>query len=57
MAEAVQESIESGELPGVVLQIEQAGETFQHVAGWRAVVPAAEVMTEEGTIADTHFFV
>ena len=26
MAEAVQESIESGELPGVVLQVEQAGE-------------------------------
>ena len=51
MAEAVQESIESGELPGVVLQVEQAGETFQHVAGWRAVVPTAEVMTED-TIFD-----
>ena len=50
MAEAVQESIESGELPGVVLQVEQAGETFQHVAGWRTVVPTAEVMT-----ADTLF--
>ena len=47
MADAVQESIESGELPGVVLQVEQAGEVFQHVAGWRAVVPAAEVMTED----------
>ena len=47
----MQESIESGELPGVVLQVEQAGEVFQHVAGWRAVVPAAEVMTED-TIFD-----
>jgi uncharacterized protein YbbC (DUF1343 family)/CubicO group peptidase (beta-lactamase class C family) len=45
MIELIGESVESGQVPGVVLHVEHGGEVFRHVAGWRSVVPAVEPMT------------
>ena len=51
MAAEIDGAVESGRLPGAVLHVEHAGESFCHVSGWRAVVPEVELMTED-TIFD-----
>ena len=51
MVAAIGESVETGQIPGAVLQVECGGESFRHVAGWRAVVPEVELMTGD-TIFD-----
>jgi uncharacterized protein YbbC (DUF1343 family)/CubicO group peptidase (beta-lactamase class C family) len=51
MAGAIGDSVETGKIPGAVLHVEHGGEPFRHVAGWRAVLPEVEPMTED-TIFD-----
>jgi uncharacterized protein YbbC (DUF1343 family)/CubicO group peptidase (beta-lactamase class C family) len=51
MAGAIGDSVETGKIPGAVLHVEHGGEPFRHVAGWRAVVPQVEPMTDD-TIFD-----
>ena len=48
---AIQSSIDRGKVPGVVLHVEHAGESYHRAYGWRGVTPVVEEMTEE-TIFD-----
>ena len=48
---AIQSSIDRGKVPGVVLHVEHAGESYHRAYGWRVVTPVVEEMTEE-TIFD-----
>lgn len=50
-AQAVQQRIEQGNLPGVVYHIEHEGTAVVKATGWRAIEPAVETMTED-TIFD-----
>lgn len=47
---SVDDAIERGQIPGAVVHVEHAGESFRHVSGWRSVTPTVEPMT-----ADTIF--
>ena len=54
METEIQSAIAKHQLPGAVLWVESRGSNFHKAFGWRAIVPAAEPMTED-TIFDMGF--